>query len=53
MTQRLHNTFKAFRPSDSTRLGLAGYVISASCLKGNEWYEVSGKEEEDMKEIDF
>ena len=52
MTQRLHNTFKAFRPSDSTRLGLAGYVISASCLKGNEWYEVSGKGVEDMRDID-
>ena len=52
MTQRLHNTFKAFRPSDSTRLGLAGYVITASCLKGNEWYEVSGKGVEDMRDID-
>ena len=42
MAQMQHNTFKSLRPTDSFRLGLASDTICASCLKGNEWYEVPG-----------
>ena len=52
MTQMLHNTFKAYRPSDSQRLGLAGDTICVSCPKGNEWYEVPGAGGKGLREVD-
>ena len=52
MAQMLHNTKQFSRPVDSTRIDLAAAVLCGSCLKGNEWYEVSGEGVEDMKEVD-
>jgi len=52
MTQMLHNTKQFSRPVDSARIDLAAAVLCGSCLKGNEWYEVSGKGVEDMRDID-
>ena len=52
MVQMLHNTFKSLRPSDSQRLGLASDTICASCLKGNEWYEVPGAGGKGLREVD-
>ena len=51
MTQMLHNAKQFSRPVGSTRIDLAD-AICVSCLKGNEWYEVSGKGVEDMREVD-
>ena len=52
MAQMLHNTFKAFRPSDSQRLGLAGSVICADALKSYERYETTGAGGLSMREVD-
>ena len=52
MTQMLHNTKQFSRPVDSTRIDLAAAALCGSSLKGNEWYEVSGKGVEDMRDID-
>lgn len=42
MAHMQHNSIKAFRPSDLTRLGLAGDAMFVGCQKASEWYETPG-----------